>query len=150
MAFKTIVLTLKHCNFKLLSKFNPYASSQRNGLILQTYELLLFSLAYEHIFFCEKDLANWVQNVTVRGKNHQCLSTSTILPFMLGDLNVIPLAETQIALPVKLREGPEEVFFPNEGKELFIFLKLSMYKNGLKSVFRLYLQYFSMTYCLSS
>lgn len=46
---------------------------------------------------------------------------------MLGDLNVIPLAETQIALLVKLMERPEEVFFPNEGKELLIYFPKIIY-----------------------
>ena len=32
-----------------------------------------------------------------------------------------------MALPVKLMEGPEEVFFPNEGKELLIYFPKIIY-----------------------
>lgn len=57
-----------------------------------------------------------------------------------------------MALPVKLMEGPEEVFCPNEGKELLIYFPkiIYLYIKMTQSVFRLYLQYYSMTNCLSS
>lgn len=57
------------------------------------------------------------------------MPVAPLLFFLLcwGIQNAVPLAETQMALPVNLIEGPEEDFFPNEGKELLIYFPKIIY-----------------------